>query len=145
MNSEAFIDGEFFSRPKINRLPPPPAYKTSNNEISSDNYIIWRSIYAFGIIALLIIIFIIYQYNSSGLSQNTVITSDDARLMKLVNSSDDIIEISDSGIYFKDNGGVIVGQMVKIAPTLEKNIKNTTVNYDDADTGRELLAILSKY
>ena len=140
MNSEALIH-EFAPKPKINRLPSlPPTSSQPNFNMFDGNIIKW-SLWLFLPLAL---IFVIYQY-SSGLSVVSRVSPDDARLLELVNSSEDVAKFNDSTLYFRDNEGIIVGDMVKIASESEKMIPNKIQGDGSRPTEHDLLSILSKY
>ena len=149
MNSEAFINTDIAPRPKINRLPLASAYDKSNIFLKKkefiDNYSVWRYVYFFGAVALLVVFLIIYKY-SAGV-RVAVVSPDDAHLMSLIESSDDAPKAENSELYFKDSGGVIVGQMVNIAAGLEKQpVSRVTVNRnDDPAVERDLLKIVDKH
>lgn len=139
---------EFVSKPKINRLPLPATHAQTYDAYMSDNYIIWRSMWVFAVLAVLILIFMGYQY-SAGSSKTAVIPADDARLMALVNAEGDVAQKNqknNSSLYINDNGEVIVGQVVKIAPESEKKTASNSerIAYNKSE-GHDLLTILSKH
>lgn len=143
MNMEAFMN-DFASKPKINRLPLPIAQDREAGGSSSDSYVIWSSLGSFALLSVLVLIFIVYQYGI-GLSEVAKVSADDVHLMSLVNSTDENSKRDGSSLYFKDEGGVLVGQTVKIASGSEVAVSNTANGNDDKATGQGLLAILSKY
>jgi hypothetical protein len=136
---------EFVPKPKINRLPLPATHAQTYDAYMSDNYIIWRSMWVFAVLAVLILIFMGYQY-SIGSSQTAIIPADDARLMALINAEGDSVQRNNSSVYFNDSGEVIVGQVVKIAPEPEKKIASRSEDMvSSKPAGHDLLAILSKH
>lgn len=147
MNSIALMDNEFVVRPKVSRLPFLPVDEAREEEKELDSGVIWRSIYAFAGISLFTVAFVAYHYEA-GSSKKAVVPADDARLVELVSSSDDVMSINNASIYFKDGSGVIIGQMVK----MESDSSNVTLSSarggaasSDAAVNHDLLAILSKY
>lgn len=147
MNSEALID-DFIPRPKINRLPSFIAEEkiAENSEVSvvtsGDTFGSgFLNIWTVALLAVMVLLFLSYRnYNES---------MDRERLISLVNSTDDMVKVNSSTLYFKDNNGAIAGQMVRVAPESENIIINTinnnmTNSTDDAD-GRELLTIVGKH
>ncbi len=142
------MNNDYIVRPKVSRLPFLPAEEQHIEEKEFDGNVIWRSIYAFGVVSLFTIAFVAYNYEA-GSSRKAVMSADDARLEALVNSSDDVINISNSALYFKDSSGVIVGQMVSMEPRAEKTQSGNTSDVvavgSDAAVNYDLLAILSKH
>ena len=141
MNSEALIH-EFAPKPKINRLPslPPTRVESNYSNMFDGNVIKWAA----WLFLPLALIFVIYQY-SSGLSVVSKVSPDDARLLELINSSEDVAKFNDSTLYFRDNEGIIVGDMVKIASESEKMIPNKIHGDGSRPAEHDLLSILSKY
>ncbi len=129
---------DFAPRPKINRLPLSPAGNSA--KAHGINLVLVRQIAVFFIV--IAAIFGIYHYNI-GLQKAPA--PDDAHLFDLVNASGDTgVRQDGSAVYFKDDEGVIVGSMVKIAPSSDKMHYNASVD-PDQKTGNDLLAIVSKY
>lgn len=143
MNSEAIMH-EFVSRPKINRLPFEPARSNFNFASLLDGEIIRWPLAG---VASLVLLFIIYQYGSDILTKPAPHPDDD-KLIEAVDSPADTIKSGSSTLYFRDNDGVIVGDMVKIASESEKTIPDKVYgnsSNSNATTESELLSILSKY
>lgn len=143
MNSEAIMQ-EFVSRPKINRLPFAPARSGFNFAgILDADFIKWSLL---GLIPLVILL-VVYQYIASLLVSHDL-PIDDNRLLELVNSPADSVDIakpSDSTLYFRDSEGVIVGNMISIASESERMIPDKISRDGNVTTESELLSILSKY
>lgn len=140
MNKEAIIH-EFVSKPKVNRLPLPPARDQGEGlSVADGNIVKWSAL----LFVVLVSIFAVYQY-STDLSRISVTSPDKPRLAAFNNSSDDIIKHDDSTLYFRDNEGIIVGNMIKIASESEKMIPNKISSDGGRPIERELLSILSKY
>ncbi len=140
MNSEALMH-EISPRPKVNRLPLPPARNQSELSISSSTYMARGGVLLFG---ALVLMFATYQYGI-GSSATAPRTQDVDQPAEAANLFDIVNKHEDSTLYFRDNEGVIVGSMVKIASESEKMIPNKIVSGGDRPTERELLTILSKY
>lgn len=140
MNSEAIMR-EFVSRPKINRLPLPPARVSFNYTNILDDKIVKSSL---GIAAAFAVLLIIYQYVSE-LFVTTSPPADDKYLLELVNSSMEPVRASESTLYFRDSDGFIVGNIIRIASESEKTIPDKVYSTSGATTESELLSILSKY
>lgn len=137
MNSEAFMD-EFVSKPKIGRLPPSIVQETETGKSAFDSMAMKWLLLAF---VLSIVLFAGYRFvNFSG---------DDARLLALITSTDDVIKAKNPALYFKDSEGVIAGQMVKITPeqanALEPASGAQAPVVRDKAAEKELLSILGKH
>lgn len=140
MNKEAIIH-EFVSKPKVNRLPLPPARDQGEVLSAADGSIVkWSAL----LFIVLVSIFVIYQY-STDLSNVSTPSSEKPHLVTFNSLPDDVIKHDDSTLYFRDNEGIIVGNMIKIASESEKMIPNKISSDGGRPTERELLSILSKY
>lgn len=145
MNREVIMT-EFVPKPKVNRLPPSPA--CADAVASSDDSVIQNSLWVFGMLMVAFLgIIAYYQYDDNTVSRHAaVVSSDDRRLMELVNSIDDNGRQGSSKVYIKDNEGIIIGQMVKIASESERVIPDkVALDENNRPAEGELLAILSKY
>lgn len=137
MNREAIMQ-DFAPRPKVNRLPLPPA--GNSKKIHGVDPAIIRQLALFFIV--IAAIFGVYHYNI-GLQKAP--TPDDIHLFDLVNASGDTtVRQDDSQLYFRDSGGIIVGSMINIDPASEKMRAKANVDHEQK-VGNDLLAILSKY
>ncbi len=137
MNSEAFID-DFVCRPKINRLPPSITSRQAVDKRSVDpNFVKW------------LFLALVFGALLSAITSYRAFYSDDARLLEVISSTDDVVKPKESSIYLRSDDGVIAGQMVKMAPDSEKAVTaqgtDTGPKNDDASTQRELMGILTKY
>ncbi len=129
---------DFAPRPKINRLPLPPA--GNSKKLHMVDLAIIRQAALFLIV--IAVIFGVYHYNL-GLQKTP--TPDDTHLFDLVNASGDTtVRQDESQLYFRDSEGIIVGSMIKINPATEKMRAKASID-PEQKVGNDLLAILSKY
>jgi hypothetical protein len=142
MNMKVTMD-DFVSKPKVNRSPFSSA-RSQGGEFNFDNYIVWRSLLAFVVAALLIVAFVGYKYGMVS-SEVSTLSPDDMRLMALINSSGDVAKNSNSSIYFNDDEGVIVGQMVRVDSESKKTTPDNSAVIVTEPTKSDLLVILSKH
>jgi hypothetical protein len=142
MNMKVTMD-DFVSKPKVNRSPFSSA-RSQGGEFNFDNYIVWRSLLAFVVAALLIVAFVGYKYGMVS-SEVSTLSPDDMRLMALINSSGDVAKNSNSSIYFNDDDGVIVGQMVRVDSESKKTTPDNSAVIVTEPTKSDLLVILSKH
>lgn len=140
MNREALIH-EFASRPKVYRLPFAAEQEMDAANMAINYDLIKQFMW---LLLAVVLVFAIYRYNT-GLTDKDVLSPDDARLLALINSSDDIRKSNGSTLYFRDNEGIIVGSMVKIEADSGKAVAIQNSTDPSRNTERGLLAILSKY